>query len=736
MPRAADPALVGGLPRTHDPLVRINHNPPAVSDLFDVDAFIQMWEDFLNTYLFDIIENVSGIDLSSVEGLVESFSTSFIGLIPGVLGGLTGSAGLGSVFGDLFGLLGSPTGVGGGTPLLPGIGSIPILGGLLSGSTLLGGLIPGLDASKIISGTLDAGLLQPLIDVISLGFGGGSGLDFSSLQSLLSAIPGAGPVLDMFVTSFLGVSGSGFGLPDLANALISIPARFLTGGLIPGQMSNLGVGTVSNVLPELLVNGNFDAASSLIGQGIFQWDGSQGPPGVGTSVYAVADGTLKELFSNAIPVAPAQVLNISGWTKWSGFTGAANSIALTVQKFADGILQSTETIASVASPGASSGWTQLTTSYTVPSGVDTIFLRPVITAAATAGTVWFGKLSVKPTGTTVYTPLIPLLDASKIGSGSFPIGMITNLATMFTGLGTGTSILSQLLGTIPNLTTGLSGLSGLTSVFTDITGILGSPTALGSGTPVLPGVGSIPVIGGLFSGALTFLGSFIPGIDGSKIISGQVSVPLATTVVVPASQIKATATQTITRADTTDASDTGEVSQLFANKIKIVSNVATPTTVNAASWSGIKSVTPMSTNNEYSEVTMSHAAQNGDRVAVILGSNNADQIYANFQFGSVATIFKVTGQTSYANLSVAASGLAQTTATITWAAGDVLRFERTGNVYTIKRNGVAQTLNTGSTYTDNNSSFPFLDYAHRDVGYAEQIAAAGHGVTAFSAGDL
>jgi hypothetical protein len=302
-------------------------------------------------------------------------------------------------------------------------------GSLLNSSNLFGlipgGLIPGLDASSIVSGSFAAPFLQPLIDAISGGMGGTTGLDFASLQSMLDAIPGAGPIIDTFVNNFLNQGGSGFGLDDLARSLQSIPATLLTGSLPAGMLGNLNIGALSSFIPEFLTNPNFDSPNSILGQGLWTWDGTQGPGGLFTSVFTTAAGVLRELLSNLIAVAPGQSLSISGNAQWSGFTGAANSIMLTVAKFDPvGLLMGYDTIASVASPGtASGGWNLLSHNYTVPTGVAGIQARPVVTPGATAGKVWFGKLSVKQTATTLFGGLVPLLDASKIGSGTFPLDM-------------------------------------------------------------------------------------------------------------------------------------------------------------------------------------------------------------------------------------------------------------------------------------------------------------------------
>lgn len=122
-------------------------------------------------------------------------------------------------------------------------------------------------------------------------------------------------------------------------------------------------------------------------------------------------------------------------------------------------------------------------------------------------------------GGNILGSLIPGLDASKIITGNFSISQITNLATLLGGFGTSSSILTQLIGLVPGTTGGLSGLSGFGSVITDLFGMLGSPTAVGSGTPVLPAVTSRPILGGLFSGG-SLLGSLIPALDASKVTTG------------------------------------------------------------------------------------------------------------------------------------------------------------------------------------------------------------------------
>ena len=104
--------------------------------------------------------------------------------------------------------------------------------------------------------------------------------------------------------------------------------------------------------------------------------------------------------------------------------------------------------------------------------------------------------------------------------GLIGIADILHLDTLLSGFGTGNSILNQLIGLFTGTTGGLSGLSGLGSIFGDLLGILGNPSSIGSGSPLLSGISSIPILGGLLSGAGTILTSLIGGLDASSIISG------------------------------------------------------------------------------------------------------------------------------------------------------------------------------------------------------------------------
>lgn len=329
-------------------------------------------------------------------------------------------------------------------------------------------------------------------------------------------------------------------------------------------------------------------------------------------------------------------------------------------------------------------------------------------------------------GGTILGSLIPGLDVTKIISGVFGLGFIPNLPASQTTSGTFGS------GLIPGLdaskiTSGIFGLSQLpTSVLTTITGVAGSLVNSVLGLFTIPGLPGSQITSGTVSAAN------VASLDGSKLTTGQISIPLANSVVLNPDSLKATFAATIARADTANAADTGELVQRFpaTNLMRITSNVLTPTTVNASSWAGVTAGKPMATNNHYVEATVSHAAGVNDNHVLWLGSNNDFQVMLWFLFGNTAWIATAAGV--YTGFAGGRANRQQSTATISLAAADVIRLERTDNVYTAKRNG---TLITGMTWTDSGGVVP-SDYQHRDTGAALQMVTAGHGFTTLTSGDL
>jgi hypothetical protein len=183
----------------------------------------------------------------------------------------------------------------------------------------------------------------------------------------------------------------------LTNALQN--AFNLFGQIRLAQLPVIPVSHIRNINPELLWNAGFDTAASISTGSGYTWDGTVGHTALG-SAKCIPDGvTTFPLLSSPVPVTQGENLTVSVYTEWSALThSGSNPIQLLVQTYLNGSPVGTTTIASEATPGASSSWTQLTGSYPVPAGVDTVFVMPVVNPTATGGTVWFDDASVTKAG--------------------------------------------------------------------------------------------------------------------------------------------------------------------------------------------------------------------------------------------------------------------------------------------------------------------------------------------------
>ena len=169
----------------------------------------------------------------------------------------------------------------------------------------------------------------------------------------------------------------------------------------PVESSRLPVIPVANIgdtNPNLLTGGSFDDAATLDTTGNFSWE-SEGRTKAG-SAKVVADGTAKTLLSNIISVVGGQDLDISCYLKWSGVTASSGSaFKLSVVNYNEDVTGTTVDIATKSSPDASSSWTLLSGSYTVPStGVDSIRIRLKVVETVTAGTILWDDVSAAKTG--------------------------------------------------------------------------------------------------------------------------------------------------------------------------------------------------------------------------------------------------------------------------------------------------------------------------------------------------
>lgn len=518
---------------SHDPTVTLNGDP--MSDV-GVNPFGTMTDEILFGAVNELlgwIDDATGLDLLAIVSPLEALLGTSTGLLSGFLGFLTpGSSTLGGgVFGPLLGLI---PGLSGGTGTLGGLGSFLNPATLLSGGGIFAPLlsvIPGLGSG---TGTL-AGLgsfLNPTTGATGLNVFspllGGLGLptlngllgflkptSLSSYAGVLAPIMSGGLLLTSLIPGLPGLL-SGLGLTDLSGLsglLTAFPMAnisglesrllgFLTpssglnalnifGTLSPGSIPQIGTGQIGTTVSNLVTNASFNGAGSVNGVGVCTWDGTvdhTGTTGSG-SVMFVANGTTKELLSNAIPVSGNQKFtNMYCWVKWQSLVSTGNPIRLAITAYSDEhgstAVSQTDVVVQAGSP-TTSDWRKLTGSYTVPAtGVASVRVRLSVNASATAGTVWFDDIFAGKTGP------IPTNLVADLTSGNLLSDILTGHDNSFTSL---FSTVGTLLPTTTfnNLLTSLSGGSGgFTAIENRLLGFLTPSSTVNAGQ--IGGTGSIP----------------------------------------------------------------------------------------------------------------------------------------------------------------------------------------------------------------------------------------------------
>jgi hypothetical protein len=147
----------------------------------------------------------------------------------------------------------------------------------------------------------------------------------------------------------------------------------------------------------------------------------------------------------------------------------------------------------------------------VINGVNTLFN---LTQTATSGTLQVfvnGLLQRYGTDYTTSGAAVTLANAPGVGD---TVHAMYQVGTTGGGMPYATvdSLMQSITG---STTTGGGGLSGMATWFTDLTGLMGSPTGLGTGVPVLPGVNSIPLLGPVQSQITSFIDNAL-GAGGSS----------------------------------------------------------------------------------------------------------------------------------------------------------------------------------------------------------------------------
>ena len=337
MPRAVDPSLAGGgLPLTNDPLVRLGHN--VVPQPMDLLKLLQQMLEGLP----DAIENLLFPAIEQLTGIDMSMFLPLLKVMD--LDFSSPQAFLESLMRMLV--------------VMPGALMI-----------LLPGLIDRLiapDSSEMMTSLL-SGLIPSL----------------AALPTLLFQLA------DALIKSGVG----------LLSTLSPLNALNLFNIIPVSSLGLVGYSHIGDSNPNLLANPSFDGAESVQGSGIWFYDDTVGRTTPG-SVYTVADGTLKQLISNPIPVSPDQKLDMSAYCEWSGlvYTGTT-PIQVRVMKLLSNTRIGPDDVAAPVSPAANqTSWLRFGAEYVAPAGCDAVCLLLTVNATATAGTIRFDDGDVHKTG--------------------------------------------------------------------------------------------------------------------------------------------------------------------------------------------------------------------------------------------------------------------------------------------------------------------------------------------------
>ena len=180
---------------------------------------------------------------------------------------------------------------------------------------------------------------------------------------------------------------------DLSTAFTSIYQSIFGGASSLGLVGSIPSTAVTNTRQSLQPLSTFPDAASIQTGGGWSYDASVSYESDGGSALFTASGTQGVLMGTVGAVQSGQTVTLSAYVQWSGLTAAAGTSPIQLQLVPYSGPTSNLTagtvveVAEITSPAASASWTQLTGTYTVPSGVTGVQMQLVVTSAATAGSI-------------------------------------------------------------------------------------------------------------------------------------------------------------------------------------------------------------------------------------------------------------------------------------------------------------------------------------------------------------
>ncbi|WP_222111660.1 hypothetical protein [Gordonia sihwensis] len=180
------------------------------------------------------------------------------------------------------------------------------------------------------------------------------------------------------------------------NIVGAIPAAAdFIGNLLSGVIP---IGLLAPTVPNLLANGAFDGAVSIVEGDGWVYDPDVGRTSPGAARYDCT-GVAGMQLSTPVQVAEGQKVAASVYAKWAGVAaGSGAGIRLVARWYNGESLVSTSEVGAVVAPAAAGGWSKLSGEMSTPSGVETVCLALVVDAGVSAGQVWWDDASLtKPT---------------------------------------------------------------------------------------------------------------------------------------------------------------------------------------------------------------------------------------------------------------------------------------------------------------------------------------------------
>lgn len=357
------------------------------------------------------------------------------------------------------------------------------------------------DQVESLRGNLLESIMQVILQAITGVFTPGGGSAFDQLGDWAVDIP----IVGDFVEAITGIIGGD--LSDLTDWASDIPIIGDIIGIVKSVIfGGVPIGAITDDEPNLLPESLFALGSIAANP---QWTVDPGNSRTADSSGAakvLADGTIKALRSgetpdDTIPVAVGKTFTPEIYVKHTGYAGTGSPIQLHVVPFTDGVQGDPVVVDSYGPTGANLDWPgrKLSGAYAVPVGVDAVQVRLVVTAQATAGTIWFD-------------------DAVGKQTGLLQMGWIGGLLELLDGFTDGIPIVGQIVDAILGTSSGDGDLNLLNTIFGDLFGLMGDPADVGTGAPTPNPIGRIPVVGGLLDGLFGgFTGIFDQDADQAQV---------------------------------------------------------------------------------------------------------------------------------------------------------------------------------------------------------------------------